>query len=92
MTASSRVPAPTRAVSEVCPQYQGKITPTERWPAPITEMLEKVASSLEIGRPYENRYRPKVSADGAVVWDILRHRHHRDSAWLGGRRAALAAG
>jgi cell wall assembly regulator SMI1 len=41
----------------------------ERWPASIAELLEKTARSLETGRPYENRYRPKVDEDGDLEWD-----------------------
>jgi len=46
----------------------------ERWPASITELLEKTARSLETGRPYENRYAPKVDAEGALDWEILQSR------------------
>lgn len=42
----------------------------ERWPASVTELLEKTAQSLETGRPYEDRYRPKV-VDGVLDWEIL---------------------
>jgi cell wall assembly regulator SMI1 len=41
------------------------------WPASLAELLEKTAQSLETGRPYENRYRPKVSPAGTVEWDVL---------------------
>jgi cell wall assembly regulator SMI1 len=43
----------------------------ERWPASIAELLERTATSLETGKPYEGRYRPRV-VDGAVDWEILR--------------------
>ncbi|MEU4626583.1 SMI1/KNR4 family protein [Actinoplanes sp. NPDC023801] len=43
----------------------------ERWPASVIELLEKTATSLETGRPYEGRYRPRV-VDGAVDWEVLR--------------------
>jgi hypothetical protein len=41
-----------------------------RWPASVTELLERTAQSLETGRPYDNRYRPRVTA-GVLEWDIL---------------------
>jgi hypothetical protein len=44
----------------------------DRWPASVTELLEKTARSLESGQPYENRYRPKVDAQGALDWEIIR--------------------
>jgi len=46
-------------------------TSFERWPASVGELLEKTASSLETGRAYENRYAPKVDAEGALDWEIL---------------------
>lgn len=42
-----------------------------QWPASVVELLEKTAHSLETGRPYDNRYKPKVGQNGAVEWDIL---------------------
>jgi cell wall assembly regulator SMI1 len=46
-------------------------TDFERWPASVAELLEKTATSLETGKPYEGRYRPRV-VDGAVDWEIVR--------------------
>lgn len=46
-------------------------TSFERWPASVAELLEKTATSLETGRPYEGRYRPRVDQDGMLVWEIV---------------------
>jgi cell wall assembly regulator SMI1 len=45
-------------------------TSFERWPASIAELLERTATSLETGEPYEGRYRPQVT-DGVLDWAIL---------------------
>jgi cell wall assembly regulator SMI1 len=45
-------------------------TDFERWPASIAELLEKTATSLETGKPYEGRYRPQVT-DGILDWVVL---------------------
>ena len=37
----------------------------------LTELLEQTARSLEIGRAYDGRYRPKVSPDQTLDWEIL---------------------
>ncbi|MEV4639685.1 SMI1/KNR4 family protein [Actinoplanes sp. NPDC049548] len=42
----------------------------EGWPASVAELLEKTATSLETGRPYDNRYRPVIE-DGSLTWDII---------------------
>ncbi|GAA3348973.1 hypothetical protein GCM10020358_69430 [Amorphoplanes nipponensis] len=41
------------------------------WPGSVAELLERTADSLETGRPYAGRYRPRVTADGALDWDIV---------------------
>jgi cell wall assembly regulator SMI1 len=51
--------------------YPEEGTRFERWPASVTELLEKTARSLETGRPYEGRYRPVVDAEGALDWEII---------------------
>ena len=45
-------------------------TAFERWPASVTEYLEKTAAALESGHPYDGHYRPKVT-DGVLDWDIV---------------------
>ncbi len=42
----------------------------EDWPGSVAELLEKTAESLESGRPYDNKYRPRVTKDGALEWDV----------------------
>jgi cell wall assembly regulator SMI1 len=44
----------------------------ERWPASLTELLEKTATSLETGRPFDGNYRPEVTKAGGIEWDIQR--------------------
>lgn len=43
----------------------------EAWPGSVAELLEKTAQSLESGRPYDNRYRPTVTREGVLDWDIV---------------------
>jgi cell wall assembly regulator SMI1 len=40
-------------------------------PASVAELLEKTAASLQTGRPFDNRYRPTVTADGVLDWQIV---------------------
>ncbi|MFI5935383.1 DUF2786 domain-containing protein [Actinoplanes sp. NPDC051494] len=47
----------------------------EGWPGSLAELLEKTATALETGHPYENRYRPVVTA-GALDWEIVRPGHY----------------
>jgi cell wall assembly regulator SMI1 len=42
-----------------------------RWPASVTELLERTARSLETGRPYDDRYRPTVTREGVLDWEVL---------------------
>jgi cell wall assembly regulator SMI1 len=42
----------------------------EEWPASVAELLEKTADSLETDRPFGNSYRPKVTKQGVLEWDI----------------------
>ncbi|MBO3742602.1 SMI1/KNR4 family protein [Actinoplanes flavus] len=42
-----------------------------RWPASVTELLEGTATALETGRPYDGRYRPTVTGDGLLDWEII---------------------
>ncbi|MGW4943341.1 SMI1/KNR4 family protein [Actinoplanes sp. NPDC004185] len=42
----------------------------EDWPASVTELLEKTADSLESGRPFGNSYRPRVTRQGVLEWDV----------------------
>ncbi|WP_125803444.1 SMI1/KNR4 family protein [Actinoplanes sp. ATCC 53533] len=43
----------------------------EAWPGSVAELLEKTAQSLESGRPYGNRFRPTVTREGILDWDIV---------------------
>ncbi|GAA2692347.1 SMI1/KNR4 family protein [Actinoplanes palleronii] len=45
-------------------------TSFERWPASVAELLELTADALETGRPFDGRYRPRVTADGRLDWAI----------------------
>jgi cell wall assembly regulator SMI1 len=40
------------------------------WPASVTELLERTATSLETGRPYAGHYTPEVDATGHLNWKI----------------------
>jgi cell wall assembly regulator SMI1 len=42
----------------------------EQWPASLADLLEKVATSLETGTPYDGRYRPTVAAGGVLDWIV----------------------
>ncbi|WP_433732009.1 SMI1/KNR4 family protein [Actinoplanes sp. CA-051413] len=42
----------------------------EEWPASVTELLEKTADSLETGRAFGGSYRPKVTKQGVLEWDV----------------------
>ncbi|HEX8347861.1 MAG TPA: SMI1/KNR4 family protein, partial [Actinoplanes sp.] len=44
----------------------------ERWPGSVAELLERTARALETGRPFGNRYRPKVDKEGDLGWDFVR--------------------
>lgn len=41
------------------------------WPTSITALLEQTATSLETGRPFAGHYRPKVTKEGTLEWDIV---------------------
>jgi cell wall assembly regulator SMI1 len=41
------------------------------WPGSIAELLEQTADSLETGRPFRNRYRPTVTGQGVLEWDVI---------------------
>jgi cell wall assembly regulator SMI1 len=41
------------------------------WPASVTGLLEGTATSLETGKPYAGSYRPYVTRDGHLDWDII---------------------
>jgi cell wall assembly regulator SMI1 len=41
------------------------------WPVSVTVLLEQTATSLETGRPFANRYRPEVTKEGTLEWDVI---------------------
>ena len=51
--------------------YPENGTTFDGWPPSTTQLLEDTARSLETGRPFANRYRPRVAADGALTWDVV---------------------
>ncbi|MFF5078107.1 SMI1/KNR4 family protein [Actinoplanes sp. NPDC000266] len=46
-------------------------TDFERWPASVAELLERTATALETGRPYDGRYLARVD-DGTLSWAVIR--------------------
>jgi cell wall assembly regulator SMI1 len=46
-------------------------TTFDGWPVSVSRLLEESARSLETGQPYAGRYRPEVTADGTVDWEII---------------------
>ncbi|MFC7529674.1 SMI1/KNR4 family protein [Actinoplanes sp. GCM10030250] len=52
--------------------YPDDGTRFEAWPASVAELLELTAASLESGRPYDGRYRPRAGKDGQLDWEIVR--------------------
>jgi cell wall assembly regulator SMI1 len=51
--------------------YPESGTTFERWPASVTELLEKTATALEHNGTDDGRYRLRVDADGYPGWDII---------------------
>jgi cell wall assembly regulator SMI1 len=43
----------------------------ERWPASVAELLESTAKALETGKPYAGHYRPQVTAEQTLDWEIV---------------------
>jgi cell wall assembly regulator SMI1 len=41
------------------------------WPTSFATLLEQTATSLETGRPFAGHYRPEVTREGALDWDIV---------------------
>ncbi|MEE6261190.1 SMI1/KNR4 family protein [Plantactinospora sonchi] len=41
------------------------------WPPSVADLLEGVARSLENGEPYLGRFRPVVTGDGVLEWEVV---------------------
>lgn len=51
--------------------YPEEGTRFDGWPASVADLLEGVARSLESGDPYLGRFRPVVTVDGVLEWEVV---------------------